>query len=131
MSSTETPKVLAEHAKHLLKESHTMAKLADGGGFAVDPAAAQALARAFDEMHSEMFGIEITLYTRAGQVSKLGSSPYAKQVADYQHEAAWAFKEAMGALKVVAKQCAEAYRRAGANYAVSDDDAKRTIGNVE
>lgn len=131
MSSTETPKVLAEHAKHLLKESHAMARLAGSGGFAVDPAAAQRLARAFDEMHSEMFGIEITLYTGAGQVSKLGSSPYARQVAAYQHEAAEAFKEAMAALKVVATQCAEAYRRAGANYAVSDDDATSTIGNVE
>lgn len=131
MSSTENPKVLAEHAKHLLKESHAMAALADGGGFAVDPAAAQRLARAFDEMYSEMFGIEITLYTRAGQVSKLGSSPYAQQVADYQHEAAEAFQGAMAALKAVARQCGDAYRRAGANYAVSEDDAKRMIGKVE
>jgi hypothetical protein len=131
MSSPDAPKVLAEQAKHLLKESHAMAKLAADGGFAVDPVAAQRLAEAFDEMYSEMFGIEITLYTRAGQVSKLGSSPYAKDVAAYQHEAAYAFKDAMASLKVVARQCAEAYRRAGENYAVSDDDAKQTIGNVE
>jgi hypothetical protein len=131
MSSPESPQALAEHAKHLLKESHVMAKLAAGGGFAVDPAAAHQLAQAFDEMHSEMFGIEITLYTRAGQVSKLGSSPYAVEVAAYQHEAAQAFKEAMAALKAVATQCAEAYRYAGANYAGTDDEARQTIGNVE
>lgn len=130
MSSSETPKMLAEQAKQLLGQSNNMVALANGGGFAVDPAAARELARAFDDMYDKMFGIEITLYTRAGQVPKLGSSPYAKQVAAYQHEAAWAFKEAMAALKAASRQYSEAYRRAGTNYAVSEDDATRTIGQV-
>lgn len=67
----------------------------------------------------------------ASQAPKLGSGPYAKQVADFTKLTGsgddQSFEAALEALEIICENSAQAYETAAKNYDQTDDAAKQTF----
>lgn len=115
-----------ESLRRMASDARSLLTMARGGEFAVDPDSANAIAKAYEDMVDDIFWVKVGLLT-AGQHPRLGTSPYATRVSDYQHGAALAFKEAVLELEDICRRCAEAYREAARHYVAMDDDAAARI----
>lgn len=104
--------------------------MAASGQFAVDPDSARKLAKPYDDMLDRIHEMRANI-DRVSQGPKLGSGPYAMQVAEFTTKAAvgddQSFEAVLDALEVICQTASKAYTQAAKNYDETDEDAKRTF----
>lgn len=115
-------------------DTSALSKMAASGQFAVDPESARKIAKVYDDMAAKMGKMRQHL-SRAAQAPKLGSGPYAQNVAEFTKSAASAhpqsFEAALDALETICNTAAKAYAQAAKNYDEMDDAAKQTFDSAK
>jgi hypothetical protein len=107
-------------------DAKALKDLARTGDVTIDPDGAHGIASTFEAMVDEIVFIKAGMFT-AGQHPKLGTSPYAEKVANYQREAAEAFLEVVEQLEEACRTCGEAFRASATGYSERDQDAAEEI----
>lgn len=124
----------ADSLKTIKADSGKLLALAKDGGFAVDPEGAKKIAQAFRNMLDRIPQLHRTVRV-ASQAPKLGTGPYAKQIADFTKLTGsgddQSFEAALEALEIICENAAEAYETAAKNYDEMDEAAKQTFKSGE
>jgi hypothetical protein len=112
--------------QNMKADADALKNAAQTGGVTIDPDGANGIASTFEAMVDEIVFIKAGMFT-AGQWPKLGTSPYAKQVSNYQREAAEAFLAVVEQLEDACRTCGEAFRASATGYGERDQEAAEQI----
>ncbi|MGH3517204.1 MAG: hypothetical protein ACRDQ7_07245 [Haloechinothrix sp.] len=114
-------------------DSSKLVGMARAGSFAVDPEGARGVAKAYRDMRDRIVMMRRNV-DAAAQAPRLGSGPYALQVAEFTQRMARgddkSFQAALDALEIICENSAEAHEIAANNYVEMDASAEQTFKNA-
>lgn len=108
--------------RRMTSDANRLQSMARRGEVSIDPDGARGIADAYDQMVDEIQAIRGRLRI-AGQRPRLGSSPFAERVANYQSGAADSFLDVVNEFETACTACANAFREAAKHYTERDRDA--------
>lgn len=115
-------------------DASALSKMASFGQFAVDPEGARKIAQAYSQMLDRIDKLRAVIDSVA-QAPKLGTGPYASQVAEFTTKAArgdeQSFEAAFDALTAICETAAKAYEQAAKNYNEADEAGKVTFDSAK